>query len=460
MGNPFAPDWVKDSIFYQIFPDRFYNGDKSTELTMIEQWGNPPTRENFFGGDLQGIQEKLVYLQELGINGVYLNPIFKGRTNHKYDTEDYFNIDPSFGNNELFTKLSLEIHKRSMHLILDGVFNHCGEQFRPFKNVKKFGEKSKYSQWFNIISYPITDNPLNYYTCAGCTYLPKFNHENPDVRKYLYRVAIHWIKKGFIDGWRLDCVQKVPKSFWQDFRKKVKKANDQAYLIGELWYDPATWLQGDTFDGVTNYLLRELIINYFSKGVLDAEDFSYEVTSLLRRLDNSAFSMFNLLGCHDTPRIFTVFGGDINRLLMAIVFQFTFVGVPLIYYGDEIGIAGEEDPDCRRTMIWDESLWNKNINAIYRKMIKIRNSHIALRRGEFTNLFFFNRAFAFKRHYREDEVITIVNPGPAVNNIYIPTFSKSDKWIELISEREVISSNGALYFECIQPFCFTVLSTS
>jgi cyclomaltodextrinase / maltogenic alpha-amylase / neopullulanase len=460
MENSFTPDWVKDSIFYQIFPDRFNNGDNSNDPKEVEQWGYPSTRENYFGGDLQGIREKLDYLQDLGINGIYLNPIFKARTNHKYDTEDYFKVDPAFGTNDLLTQLVQELHNRNMHIILDGVFNHCGEQFGPFRNVEKYGEESRYSQWFNIRSYPITKNPLNYYSCAGCTYLPKLNHENPTVRRYLYRVATHWLKQASIDGWRLDCVQKVPKSFWQDFRKKVKQVNNQAFLVGELWYDPASWLQGDTFDGVTNYLLRDLIINYFSKGILDAEDFSFEISSLLQRLGRAAFNMFNLIGCHDTRRIFTVFAGDIQRLLMAIVFQFTFVGVPLIYYGDEIGMAGEEDPDCRRTMIWDQRQWNKNINDIYRKMIKIRNSHIALRRGEFKNLLFFDRSFAYKRIYGEDEVITIVNPGPAVRDLYIPTSSQCDKWIDLISDQAAISSNGSLYFESIEPCSCMVLSAT
>jgi glycosidase len=460
MENSFAPDWVIDTIFYQIFPDRFCNGDKSNDPINIEQWGNPPTRENFFGGDLQGIRNKLDYLQDLGINGIYLNPIFKARTNHKYDTEDYFKVDPSFGNNELFNNLVLEIHKRKMHIILDGVFNHCGEQFKQFKNVKKYRQKSPYSRWFNICSYPIVENPINYYSCGGCSYLPKLNNDNPTVRNYIYRIARYWLKQAAIDGWRLDCAQKIPKAFWQVFRDKVKKVNSQSYLVGEIWHEPVTWLQGDTFDGVTNFLLRELIINYFSKDILDAEDFSYEISSLLQRLGNASYSMLNLLGCHDTKRIYTVFDGEINRLLIAIVFLFTFIGTPLIYYGDEIGMVGGEDPDCRRTMVWDESLWNMNINNIYRKMIKIRHLHIALRRGEFRILTFFNKAFAFKRSYDKDEVIVILNPGSTIIDLKIPTYSKNIKWFDLLSEKEIDSTNEMLYFNKINPFSYLVLSNS
>ena len=269
------------------------------------------------------------------------------------------------------------------------VFNHCGEQFEQFVDVKKHGQQSPYSDWFLIRSYPIVGNPINYYSCGGCTYLPKFNNNNPAVQNYIYKVATDWVKQADIDGWRLDCAQKIPKEFWKVFREKVKKPNDQSYLVGEIWYEPVTWLQGDTFDGVTNYPLRELTINYFSNDKLDAEDFSYEIDSLLQRLGNASYGMLNLLGCHDTKRVFTVFNGEIRRLQQAIVFLFTFIGIPLIYYGDEIGMEGGDDPDCRRTMTWDESLWNMNINTLYRKMIKIRNSHVALRRGEFKDLIFF-----------------------------------------------------------------------
>jgi cyclomaltodextrinase len=460
MENFFAPEWVLDTIFYQIFPDRFCNGDISNDPIDIEQWGNPPTRENFFGGDLQGIRNKLDYLQDLGINGIYLNPIFKARTNHKYDTEDYFTVDPSFGNNDLFKKLVLEIHERKMHIILDGVFNHCGEQFKQFKNVKKHEQKSPYADWFNIHSYPIVQNPINYDSCGGCTYLPKFNNDNQAVKKYIYKVASYWLKQAGIDGWRLDCAQKIQKEFWRVFRDKVKKVSSQSYLVGEIWHEPGTWLQGDTFDGVTNYLLRELIINYFSNDILDAEDFSYEISSLLQRLGNASYSMLNLLGCHDTKRIFSVFEGEINRLLITIVFLFTFVGIPLIYYGDEIGMAGGEDPDCRRTMVWDESLWSMNINKMYRKMIKIRYSHIALRRGEFKNLLYFNKVFAFKRTYESDEVITILNPGSVVVDLNIPTFSKNIKWFDLFSGNEINSTNEMLNFKKIDPFSYLVLANS
>lgn len=209
---------------------------------------------------------------------------------------------------------------------------------------------------------------------------------------------------------------------------------------------------------ITHY--AKLTINYFSNDKLDAEDFSYEIDSLLQRLGNASYGMLNLLGCHDTKRVFTVFNGEIRRLQQAIVFLFTFIGIPLIYYGDEIGMEGGDDPDCRRTMTWDESLWNMNINTLYRKMIKIRNSHVALRRGEFKDLIFFNKVCAFKRMYENDEIITILNPGPATFDLNIPTYSNNQKWFDLLSGDEINSTNEMLSFKKIDPFSYLVLSNS
>lgn len=460
MSNPaefIVPDWLFDSIFYQIFPDRFNNGDPSNDPPEIEPWGNPPTRDNFFGGDLKGIINKLDYLQNLSVNALYLTPIFKAKTNHKYDTNDYFEVDPSFGDKEILKELVQEIHNRGMHIILDGVFNHCGDGFWAFENVKELGEISPYFDWFNIRSFPIKVNPLNYYTCGGCAYLPKFNHENSELNKYLLKIAAYWLKEASIDGWRLDTPVKVPKLFWQDFRKVVKNNNPQAYLIGEIWRDALPWVLGDTFDGTTNYRLRELIIDFFSKETLDAEDFSYEINSLLQRLGIASYGMLNLLGCHDTPRILTIFQGEVDRLLIAIVFLFSFVGIPLIYYGDEIGMVGGMDPDCRRTMIWNEDLWDRKINNMFRKMIGLRNSHIALRQGTFRTLLTFNKVFAFKREFDNDEVIIILNPGKSEFKISIPTYNNNSRWKNYFTDKDIFVKNNFLEFDRINAFSYLVL---
>jgi cyclomaltodextrinase len=456
-NNASSVDWVKDAIFYQIFPDRFHNGNPANDPPGTEPWGNPPTRTNFFGGDLQGILDKLPYLQTLGINAIYLNPIFAAQTNHKYDTMDYLTIDPAFGDNALFTQFVREVHQGGLRIVLDGVFNHCGDSFFAFKDLKLRGEASSFKNWFLVRSFPVTEEPLSYYTCGGASYLPKLNLENPQVQDFINQVALSWLKGASIDGWRLDVPCKIPIPFWQKFRSGVKSVNPQAYLVGEIWRDAAPWVGGDVFDGVTNYALRDLIVGYSSTGFLDAEDFSYEVIHQLQDLGEAAFYMLNLLGSHDTPRSLTLFKGEVDRLLIAVAFLMTTVGAPLIYYGDEIGMTGETDPDCRRTMEWDELKWNKRIYNTYLKLIALRLNRICLRRGSFMPLLAYNRVFAYKRGYEEDQTIVILNPGSAVQSLSIPTQSRISRWYDVFRKKGIVAENGILNLATLNNTSFTIL---
>lgn len=426
-------NWAVDTVMYQIFPDRFYNGDLSNDPPNLEFWGNQPTTDNFFGGDLKGIQAKLDYLVDLGIDCIYLNPIFKAATNHRYDTVDYYQIDAALGSNAEFREFIEALHDRGIKLILDGVFNHCSNQNSAFLDVVNRERNSKFLDWFTINSHPIIEKPLNYATCGGCFYLPKFNHANPQVVQYLLDVGTFWLREYGIDGWRLDTPQRVPKDFWRKFRQETRKASPDCYLVGEFWRESSHWVREGIFDGCTNYPLRELIIAFFSERSLDAEDFSYEIDSLLSRLGSAGYAMMNLLGCHDTPRIRTIFGAEDQNLLLAIVFQMTFVGIPLVYYGDEIGMTGGRDPDCRRTMEWDDSKWNKQIHSLYKNLIGIRKQHQSLRRGSYQPLAAFDSFFAFKRHLGNEEIIVLFNPGPAVIDIRIPVQSDNSEWISLLS---------------------------
>jgi len=441
-------NWAMDAIIYQIFPDRFFNGDKRNDPESVESWGNPPTTNNYFGGDLQGIINKLDYLDELGVNCLYLNPIFKAGTNHRYDTIDYYQIDPFLGDPDVFRELISKMHEKKMRIILDGVFNHCGKGFWAFEDLRKNEEKSKYKDWFNVRYFPVSENPLNYDTCGGCYYLPKFNHQNEQLEKYLLDVAVYWLNEFGIDGWRLDTPARVPMSFWKKFHEKVREVSTDCYLVGELWRDAAQWVKGDLFDGCTNYLLRDLIVDFFSKRILDAEDFSFELDSLLSRLGTGSYYMMNLLGCHDTPRVRTLFKGEDLRLALAITFQMTFPGIPLIYYGDEIGMTGEGDPDCRRTMEWDDKKWNRDIYHLYRSMIRIRKDYKSLRKGTFQTLLAFNSLIAYKRVSGEEEFVVILNPGPAVASIRIPLESNSTDWFNVLSSQNTYhAENGCLFFE-------------
>jgi len=450
-------DWVQDAIFYQIFPDRFFNGDQSNDPPGTEIWGNPPTRENFFGGDLQGIMDKLDHLQALGVNAIYLNPVFRAHTNHKYDTSNYFEVDPAFGSNALLKDLVDEVHRRDMRIVLDGVFNHCGDGFWAFEDVKTLGASSKYSDWFIVRSYPIRANPPSYYTCGGCWYLPKLNISNPQVQEHILKVAAHWLEEVGIDGWRLDTPFKIPLSFWREFRIAVKTVTPQAYLVGEIWNDAAPWIKGNTFDGTTNYRLRELILDYCATGVLDAEDFAHEVILLNERHGSAAPFMLNLVGSHDTPRILTLFKGEVDSLLIALTFLMTTVGTPLIYYGDEIGLCGETDPDCRRTMEWDELQWDHRIYDLCRQLIALRRSHVALRYGRFESLLAFNKTFAYRRVYESDEIIIVLNPGSAVIDLAIPTNSKIKTWHSLFDQRTLATTKNLLLLDTVPPTSFNIL---
>ncbi len=438
------PSWIADAIFYQIFPDRFYNGDPDNDPPDVRPWGDLPTTENFFGGDLQGILNKLDYLQDLGINALYVNPIFAARTNHKYDTRDYFLVDPAFGDNFLLKRLISACHERGMRVILDGVFNHCGLDFFAFQDLLKNGAASEYVDWFIVLSFPLQDNPLSYLVCGGAHYLPKLNTRHRPVQEYILKVARYWLESAGIDGWRLDVPFKIPFPFWREFRQVVKKINPEAYLIGEIWRDAGPWVGRGTstppgkdgglgqafFDGVTNYRLRELILDYVAREILDGEDFSFELALLRQSLGPAQFGMLNLLGSHDTPRILTLLKGDLDRLRIALTFLFTTPGAPLIYYGDEVGMTGEHDPDCRRPMVWDRERQNRQIFDFIQRLIAIRKSHPSLRYGETETLFTANGVYIYRQHLEEDEVLVLLNPREGVHHLNFPTHSQIQNWAD------------------------------
>jgi cyclomaltodextrinase / maltogenic alpha-amylase / neopullulanase len=445
--NYSLPLWVTDAVFYQIFPDRFCNGDETNDPPAVSAWGEAPTRENFFGGDLQGVISKLDYLQDLGVNAIYLNPIFQARTNHRYDTSDYFKVDPMLGDKAVLKELVRQMHARGMHIIFDGVFNHCGDGFLPFQDVVRNGADSQYADCFLARSYPLTTEPLNFLSCGGCTYLPKFNHANKQVQQFILKVGRYWLEETGMDGWRLDVPFKINPSFWRQFRKSVKAVNPQAYLVGEVWREAAPWIKGDTFDGVTNYRLRDIIFDYVNTTVLDAEDFGYELHTLLEAHGVSAGHMLNLLDSHDTPRVLTTFNGDVDKLRIALTLQMTLPGAPMIYYGDELGLLGETDPDCRRCMPWDETQWNHQVQQFTRALTHLRQEHPALRSGKLTQLAFFNGVYAYKQELEEDDVIVIVNPRESISKLEIPTFSQHEKWMEYTSGAPVIAYDGRIRFD-------------
>ena len=376
-----VPEWVAKTVWYQIFPERFYNGDPSNDPDDVLPWGSEkPTRENFFGGDLQGIIDKLDYLEDLGINGLYLCPIFTSPSNHKYDTVDYYEIDPHFGDKRLFRELVEKAHERGIRVMLDAVFNHLGASSHQWQDVVLHGEESAYADWFHIDSFPprytaIPDSEmatnLNYDTFSFNPHMPKLNTANPEVQKYLLEIATYWIREFDIDGWRLDVANEVDHHFWKEFQQTVLKQKEDLYILGEIWHTSQRWLQGDEFHAVMNYAFTDNIKAYFvEQSILISQMiFGMNRQQLLYR-DQTNEVAFNLLDSHDTPRILTLCQG--NKALMKAVLTFMFIqkGTPCIYYGTEVGMEGEMDPDCRRCMIWEDQ--DEELLTFVKQLIALR----------------------------------------------------------------------------------------
>ncbi|NJP37088.1 glycoside hydrolase family 13 protein [Alkalicoccus luteus] len=380
------PEWVKDAVFYQIFPERFANGDASLNPPGTEAWTPDavPTRDNFFGGDLQGVIDKLDYLEELGVTCIYFTPFFEAFSNHKYDTIDYLKVDPQFGDNETAKRLVDEAHARGIRVMLDAVFNHSGYYFPPFQDVLKNGEKSRFRDWFHIRDYPLAEDPLNYDTFGFVAQMPKLNTEHPEVKAYLLEVARYWIEDIGADGWRLDVANEVDHRFWREFRDTVKKANPDAYILGEIWHNSLAWLGGDQFDAVMNYPVTNAILDFFVKEEIDAAHFMGRLDAMLISYPRQANeAAFNLLDSHDTPRLLSIAEGDKERMKLAALFQLTYMGAPCIYYGDEVGMDGGADPGCRRPMVWEEDHQDQELLSFYQTLISLRRSHRALRDGSF-----------------------------------------------------------------------------
>lgn len=397
-----TPAWVRDAVFYQIFPERFCNGDPTNDPPRVKPWGTKPALRNFMGGDLAGILHKLDYLQDLGVNALYLTPIFKSASNHKYDTIDYFQVDEHFGDLALLKKLVSECHQRGMRIILDAVLNHCSNLHPFFRDVRRHGPKSKYWDWFHIKQWPIPARfpnnqvSLEYYNCWWGFYtLPQLNYLNPAVEKYFLDVATYWLEQAGIDGWRLDVPNEIIQSFWPKFRQAVKLVNPDAYIVGEIWDDATSWLQGDQFDAVMNYRFQKALFGCFANQTLTIRQLDHTLRQIAVDYPEQATGvMLNLLGSHDTPRPMTAVrqGGAaaqspataLESLKLITTIQFTFEGAPCVYYGDEIGLEGAKDPDCRRCYPWDKPrLQNRELFAHYQQLIAIRKTNPALRSGTF-----------------------------------------------------------------------------
>jgi neopullulanase len=465
-----TPDWVRDAVFYQIFPDRFARSGRVPAPGPLEPWDDAPTPHGFKGGDLYGVADRLPYLAELGINAIYLCPIFASASNHRYHTYDYLTVDPLLGGNHALRHLLDEAHARGIRVVLDGVFNHTGRGFWAFHHVLENGGGSPYRDWFHFHpaalaghrpfrpypwhadhdEWPVDPaheptaahagddiRRLGYRAWWGLPALPKLNTDNPVVREYLMGVAESWLRFG-IDGWRLDVPAEIrTPGFWEEFRSRVRAVNPEAYIVGEIWHECPEWLRGDRFDAVMNYPLGFAILGYAAQGhldhaivgrqneyrtgtvVRDGAGLGHQLEHLMDLYDPAVTDVqLNLLDSHDSPRFRSLVRGDRGAWRLATLLLATLPGAPCIYYGDEVGVEGDHDPDCRRSFPWDESVWDHEGLAWTRAVLALRRAVPALRRGAFRTAGSAGLALGFVRAGGDGDVAVVaVNAADAATEL-------------------------------------------
>ena len=441
-----SPEWLKDAVVYQIFPDRFNRAGDTPFHGIRRNWGEQPfykaeqfggeyTADDFFGGNLEGIRQKLPYLKELGVGAVYLNPIFKSQSNHRYNTGDYETVDPLLGTNEEFEALAREFKENGIRLILDGVFSHTGDDSRYFNkwgNYDSVGayqsQDSPYYNWYVFRSWPD-----DYESWWGFTTLPNTHEMHPDYLDYIIKnknsIIRRWIKAG-ASGWRLDVADELPDEFIKELRRAVKEEDPEAAVIGEVWEDAShkvsygcqrEFFWGKSLDSVMNYVTRGAVLDYLVYG--NAHRFMRRISSMVENYPKPAlYTCLNLISSHDVPRALTVLSGApsvdgmsreqqayyipshrdwelaLRRMALAVMLQVTLPGAPCIYYGDEVGADGYTDPFNRGCYPWGGE--NLNLLDIHRRMIKLYNENICLRTGYFEPLNVFDDVVTFLRSMR------------------------------------------------------------
>ena len=425
------PEWVKQTIWYQIFPERFANGNPENDPEGTVPWGSEePKTDNFFGGDFEGVLKHLDYLEDLGITGIYFTPVFKAHSNHKYDTIDYFEIDPHFGTKDTLKQLIKACHERNIRVMLDAVFNHSGYYFPPFQDVLTHGKHSRYKDWFHPNSFPLQGGERpNYETFGFVESMPKLNTANPEVKQYLLNVATYWIKEFDIDGWRLDVANEVDHPFWREFRQTVKQIKPDLYILGEIWHDSISWLRGDQFDAVMNYPFTINALKLLAYQSLNAKQFSEEMTAVYHNYPTVVFhSTFNLIGSHDTPRVMTECKDHVARSKLLHALLLTFPGSPCIYYGDEIGLTGEIDPGCRKCMVWDESQQNLELHSQIKQLISLRKQEPLLANDgqfEFIQLSSNDQLVAYRMYNEQQSILVFINPTEHEQTFTFPFETKN-----------------------------------
>lgn len=363
-----VPEWVKTAACYQIFPERFAVGISDKDLSYVNtKWGVKPTPKSYYGGDLIGIREHLDYLVDIGVNVLYMTPVFCSPTNHKYEVTDYETVDPAFGGNEALKALIEDAHSHGIKVMLDGVFNHCSCLHPFFLDAQKNGKESPYYDWF------FWKEDGSYLTFGSVKTMPKLNTGNPKVIKYFSNVAVMWMRDYGADGWRLDVSDEISHKFLRAFRDAVINQNSEAIIIGEDWHRAVRYLNGDEYDGIMNYGVTKACLDLLAFNTIDSKAFRDRIVRLYHTYSIAANQkMLNLLGSHDTDRFLTRVKGDAAKFRTAAAIMFFYPGIPCVYYGDEIGMEGSYDPDCRRTFDWNEDNWDKETRNLIKKLMMLK----------------------------------------------------------------------------------------
>lgn len=428
-----APEWAKDTVWYQIFVDRFA---KSSHPVLVKdnlcEWDEPVQANDsqLYGGDLYGIVERLDYLQSLGITGIYLTPIFLAPLCHKYATTDYMMIDPAFGNEEILAELIEKAHKRGIRIMLDIVFNHCGNTHDFFQDAYEKGKKSKYYDCF----YFDADNKYASFSDYG--WMPKWNTGNSIAREYLLGAAAYWAKKG-IDGFRLDVANEGSHDFWRDFRKTVKKVNSDIFIVGEVWEDAIPWLAGDQWDSAMHYPLSSAIHEYV-KGNIDGIKLAEMISiNLVSYPKNVTENLFTLLGSHDTTRILTYANGNDALVKQAFTLLMTMAGSPCFFYGDEIGLEGKGGDLARQCFKWNESEQNLDLREFVKKVIVLRKNNYAMRTVDITWLHAEKDHVIYEKSAQDKKIVVVMNCLGEENEIDISDIIHGAKAMDLLSGVEL-----------------------
>lgn len=474
-----VPDWYKRGVIYQIFVDRFYNGNENGVISnpkknsfIYGRWDDEPmyikdsngdiARWDFYGGNLKGVINRLDYLKSLGVTIIYFNPIFKASSNHKYNTGDYKKIDEMFGDEKIFKELCVKAKDRGIRIILDGVFSHTGQDsvyFNKFKSEKSLGayesKDSPYYDWYRFYNYP------DDYECWwGIKDLPNVNEMNPTYLDYIIRnkesVISKWMSFG-VSGWRLDVADELPDEFIELLRDRVKRENIDGVVIGEVWEDASNkvsygvkrrYFLGKELDSVTNYPMKNAIIS-FLRGDINSNRFSRIILSLKENYPKENFySLMNILGNHDTERILTSLG-EKDLIYLALIIQMTMAGVPLIYYGDEAGLTGGKDPDNRKTFPWGKE--DKEIFYMYKKMVSIRNGNEELIYGDIEFINSEEDILLFRRTLNNKYLYTAINRNISeTREVILPERSKVVYRKDLITNIHKPITNGKLVLKPLE----------